>query len=159
MSAVIETEDNTTGRISVANISHNIRFLRRNRLFREELINWVQLTVAYLFFFIIFQVTILINSPPDAALIPLFAFDIKNLVFLYCSKKYPKIIKAIFSYESVNQICSLAFKILILVHKNSKSFNALVLITPVGVSVVGQFVYRVSKSEECRYLSWLVISN
>lgn len=158
MSTVIETEDNTTGRISVSNVPYNTTTLRRSTLFRQELINWVQLTIAYLFFFILFQVTVLINSPPDAALIPLFAFDIKNLVFLYCSKKYPKIIKAIFSYESINQICSLVFKILVLVHKNSKSFNALLLIAPVGISVLGHFVYRVSKSEECRYLTWLVLA-
>jgi hypothetical protein len=153
-----ESEDATTGRVRIPNISNNLRSLRRSTEFREELIDWVQRAVAYLFFFILFQATLIIQTPPDSALIPLFALDIKNLVFLYCSKRYPTCFKRLSSQESINQLSSIAFKTLILVHKNSKSFNALFLISPIGISVIYHFVFKVSKSGECRYLTWLVIS-
>ena len=153
-----EIEDATTGRASVTGISNNLRSLRRTTEFKEELIDWIQRAVAYLLFFTLFQVTIIIKTPPDSALIPLFVYDIKILVFLYCSRRYPTVLKRVFSLESMNQLCSIAFKTLVLVHKNSKSFNALFLTIPIGISLAYHLIFKVSKIRECHYLTWLVIS-
>lgn len=118
---------------------------------------WMQRAVAYCLFFIIAQISILTPTPPVLSLIPLIALDIKILVFKYLYERPARIIKFIFCKEVIHQIFSLAFKILLIIYSLSHAFSALYIPIPVLLAFLNQYFQKIEKTQECRYLSWLVI--
>ena len=158
MNANTESDEATTSRV-IASLPIGLRPLSRTSdIYKEVLLDWVQQSVAYLLFFIVLQVALLIEAQVDPAFIPLFALNLKIIVFHVCSKRGSSLSELVFSMQVINELTSIAFKILLLIHKNNQGFNAIFIIVPVGVSFVNQLIHKPSKSEECRYLTWMIIT-
>lgn len=117
---------------------------------------WVQRAVAYCVFFIIAQISVLTPTPPILSLVPLLILDVKILVFKYLYERPARLIYFIFSKEVIHQIFSLAFKILLIIYCLSHAFSALYIPIPVLLAFLNQYFQKIEKTQECKYLSWLV---
>jgi hypothetical protein len=155
---ITESDEGATGRIIhplPAGLRPPIRTLE---VYREVLLDWVQKATAYMIFFVVLQIAILTGSAVDACFIPLFGLNLKVGLIYICKNRSGRIIELICSKEVIDEFSSALFKILLLVHMNGRPFNTIFIIIPIVFSLLNQLFHKPSKSEECLYLTWLIIT-
>lgn len=137
--------------------THLIQTVENEETYKAELQIWIQRAAAYLIFFIILQISILTSLPNDLALVPLMVLDIKILIFEYLYSKYGNLFKFLISKNVLHQVCSFVFKLMLVIYNNSHIYSAFIILIPVFLAFLNQFLHKIDKTQECRYLAWLVI--
>lgn len=167
MNAVTEADERTSPRtraimnsnFTVSNDANAQIPLVSPENYKEELTNWMHKGVAYMFFFIILTLTELIEIPSTLCMIPLFMLDIKIAIAKIIQLKKESIFRILFSKTIIHQLCSIVFKIMILIHMYKFRFRLMYLTVPIVVTSIYDIIQRVPKEQECKYLSWLVFPN
>jgi hypothetical protein len=159
MTDATEMEDPAARASTISNTTTNtllIETTENEETYKAELQLWMQRGSAYLFFFIILQISILTALPKDLSLIPLMILDLKILFFGYFYSIQTNLFRFLLSKDTLHQIFSFIFKSMLLLYKNFHFFNAMMIPIPIFFAFLNQFFHKIDKTQECRYLAWLV---
>ena len=152
---VDETTPRVTPRLSESRLETDLTDYPRN--YEAEMRVWVQRSAAYCFFFIILQITQVSSLNISFSFIPLFILDLKIVIWALLNKDESSLYNRFFSKSLLHQICSLTFKLMLIYHYQSKSFNSMLMMIPLVLAFLNHFFHKSSSLQECEYLTWLVI--
>ena len=159
MRVITELNESTSSRVDTSmnlNLSEVIDPQIFINSYREELLKWLQKAIAYFFFFILLQLSFILPIPRSLSLFPLFCLDLQKLFSLYISLNFNSVWRYFLVKEVVHQVCSITFKVMLMLCINIKSFSVFSLIAPVFITSVYDFIHKASRDNECTYLTWLV---
>ncbi|OMJ86904.1 hypothetical protein SteCoe_11453 [Stentor coeruleus] len=126
--------------------------------YKEVLTNWMNKGIAYMFFFGILTLTEILEIPTTLSMFPLFMLDIKIAITKILLLKKKSIFKILSSKTIIHQLCSIVFKIMILIHIYQFRFRLIYLIVPITITSIYDLIQHIPKEQECKYLSWLIIA-
>ncbi|OMJ70390.1 hypothetical protein SteCoe_31637 [Stentor coeruleus] len=165
MNATTESDERTTSRITGitslqtdANDQSGAQDPRETpEIFKEELKNWMYKGFAYMLFFLILTLSTVFELPYTISMFPLFILDFKIAISKTIQLKKDSIFKILISKTIIHQLCSITFKMMIIIYIYQVKFRAIYLVVPIAVTSIFDLIQRIPRLHECRYLSWLII--
>lgn len=158
MNQITEVDESNTSRLgSIMNItSISIPQNDSHSIYKDQLKQWLNRGIAYLLFFLFLQFSIILEISKSISLMPLFGLDLILIFKIYFTCRSKPLVTFILSPILIHQLCSIAFKTMLIVCLELGSLQVVYLVIPIAITCIADVLKKVPKNHECVYLTWLV---
>ena len=125
-------------------------------IYKEELQKWVQKSIAYTFFFVFLQLWKSLSLPFFLSFIPLLWLDCQIFVNAYLFNR-TALWRIFLTKQVIHQVCSITFKILLVIYYYFKPFKALIIVIPIIITSLYDLFISSPKLYQCKYMTWTVL--